>query len=179
MKSLKSLFIISTLFVLAACSGSNSASWTRLSETEIDQKSYAIAYGATAQTYADRVNGSYDIDAFVRGVDDWFNQKVSLPIEQIRASLLNRMLDHNVYAYYSGVLHAADFQSKFNYLSPTCWGFVQPPSLTQGIYDALVDIQKNQVRNDKYIQDGADQVLHLCVEQVESDQQKQKAKKGR
>ncbi|MDG6472340.1 hypothetical protein Q7506_08440 [Glaesserella parasuis] len=174
MKSLyKRVAVIFTLILVTACS-TNTSGWKRLPESQIDQKSYAIAYGAVGQTYADRVNESYDITSFIRGVDDWFNKKVKHPIEQIRASLLNRMLDHNVYAYYSGVLYAADLQNNFNRLSPTCWTMVQTPSITQGIYDAMLDIQANKVRHDKYIQEGADQILHLCVEQMENEAQKRK-----
>ena len=179
MKSLlKSFFVISTIFVLAACSSSKTSGWKRLSESEIDQKSYAIAYGATAQTYLDRVNQSYDIDSFMHGVDDWYNQKVTLPIEQIRASLLNRMLDHNVYAYYSGVLYASELQANSNRLSPKCWSFVEPKSITQGIHDAMLDLQKGKVRDDEYIKKGAEQILHLCVEQIEAEQQKKSKTKS-
>ena len=176
----KSLVLVSALFFITACSMTKSPSWKRLSDHEVDQKSYAIGYGATAQTYLDRVNESYDIDSFMNGASDWFNQKVTLPIEQIRASLLNRMLDHNIYAYYSGVLYAAELQQNSNRLSPTCWSFVQPNSIAQGIHDAMLDLQKNKVRDDEYIKQGAEQILHLCVKQVEKEQKapkKAKAKK--
>lgn len=173
MKSLlKSLFIVSALFVIASCS--SKGGWKRIPDAEVDQKSYAIGYGATAQTYLDRVNESYDIDSFMHGVDDWFNKKVNLPIEQIRASLLNRMLDHDVYAYYSGVLYAAELQANANRLSPSCWSFVHSVSITQGIHDAMLDLQKGKIRDDKYISDGAEQILHLCVKQVEQDAKKAK-----
>ncbi|WP_373779072.1 hypothetical protein [Glaesserella sp.] len=176
MKSLfKSFFVVSALFVIAACSGKSG--WNRIPDAEIDQKSYAIGYGATAQTYLDRVNENYDIDSFMQGVDDWFNKRVNLPIEQIRASLLNRMLDHDVYAYYSGVLYAAELQANSNRLSPTCWSFVHTNSITQGIHDAMMDLQKNKVRDDEYIHKGAEQILHLCVEQVEADAKKAKSGK--
>lgn len=90
-KVIKSILVLTTLSVLVACSSSKS-SWTRLNENEIDQKSYASAYGATAQTYADRVNETYDISSFMNGVNDWYTKKVTLPVEQIRAMTLNRML---------------------------------------------------------------------------------------
>ena len=172
MKSLlKSWFVISTLFVLAACS-TKTGGWNRIPDSQVDQKSYAIGYGAAAQTYQDRVNESYDIDSFMHGTDDWFTNKVTLPIEQIRASLLNRMLDHDVYAYYSGVLYAAEFQQNVNRLSPTCWNaFVQTPSLTQGIHDAMLDLQKGKKRDDEYIAKGAEQIIHLCVERIEAEEQ--------
>ena len=173
----KSLLAASVVLGLAACS-STPAGWKRISEGEIDQKSYAVAYGSTAQTYEDRVNESYDIDSYIRGVDDYFNNKTELPIEQIRGSLLNRMLDHDVYAYYSGVLDAASFQSKANYLSPKCWNLVHKPSVTQGIQDAMLDLQKGKARlNDEYIVKGADDFLHQCVEKVEDDQKAKSANK--
>ena len=171
MKSLlKSLVLISTILFITACSLTKNSTWQRLPDSEIDQKSYAIGYAATAQTYLDRVNQSYDIDSFMNGANDWFNKKVTLPIEQIQASLLNRMLDHNVYAYYSGVLYAAELQQNSNRLSPTCWSFVQANSIAQGIHDAMLDLQKNKVRDDEYIKQGAEQILHLCVKQVEKEQ---------
>ncbi|MCK3654408.1 hypothetical protein A4G19_01080 [Pasteurellaceae bacterium Macca] len=173
MKSVKSWLALAALLVLTACS-SKPSGWSRIPDSEVDQKSYAIAYGATGQTYADRVNESYDIPSFMRGVDDWFNNRVNLPVEQIRASLLNRMLDNNVFAYYSGVLYVAELQENFNRLSPTCWGLVQTPSIAQGIHDAMLDIQKNKLRHDEYIQNGAEQILHLCVKQVEKEQPKAK-----
>lgn len=167
---IKSLSVAVAISVLTACGATKDSGWTPLSADQIDQKSYAIAYSATAQTYQDRVNESYDIQSFMRGADDWYNKKVTLPIEQIRASLLNRMLDHNVYAYYSGVLYASELQFNATRLSPKCWEIAQPASMTQGIYDAMLDLQKNNVRDDEYLTKGAEQMLHLCVEQVESEQ---------
>ncbi|WP_301098411.1 hypothetical protein [Otariodibacter sp.] len=167
---LKHFFGLIIVLVLSACSFNKPTGWTRLADNEVDQKSYAIGYGATAQTYLDRVNESFDINSFIRGVDDWYSQRVTLPVEQIRASLLNRMLDHDVYTYYSGVLYAAELQGNANRLSPKCWSFVEPKSTTQGINDAMVDLQRNQVRDDDYIKQGAEQILHLCVAQVEKDQ---------
>lgn len=165
----KSMAVISAVALLSACS-TQSPSWKRLADSEIDQKSYAITYAGTAQTYEDRVNESYDIASYTRGVDDYFNNKNTLPIEQIRASLLNRMLDNDVYAYYSGVLDAHSFKSKMNYLSPQCWALIDTPSATQGIIDAMTDLQKRQVRtNDDYIKQGADEILHQCVGKVEED----------
>lgn len=171
---IKTILISLTLAVLTACS--TTSGWTRLSESEIDQKSYAIAYGATAQTYADRVNESYDINAFINGVNDWYSKKIKMPVEQIRAMILNRMMDHNIYAYYSGVLYAADLQGNFNHLDPECWNLVQTPSMSQGIHDAMLDIQKNKVRSDEYIHNGVEQILHLCVKTMVEDENKAEAK---
>lgn len=172
-KVIKSILMVSIVALLAACS-SNKGSWTRLNEAEVDQKSYAIAYGATAQTYKDRVNETYDINSFMNGVNEWYTKKVALPIEQIRAMTINRMLDHNVYAYYSGVLYAAELQANFNHLVPNCWNLVQPTSMTQGIHDAMLDLQKNKVRGDDYIKNGVEQILHLCVKTIAEDEHKEK-----
>lgn len=88
------------------------------------------------------------------------------------------MLDHDVYAYYSGVLDAASFQSKANYLSPKCWSLVHKPSVTQGIQDAMLDLKQGKVRTgDAYIQKGAEDLLHECVEKVEDDQKNKQAQK--
>lgn len=170
---IKPLFIFSTVAFVAACS-SPSTGWKRIGENEIDQKSYAITYAGTAQTYEGRVNDSYDIVSYTKGVDDYFNNKNALPIEQIRGSLLNRMLDNDVYAYYSGILDAHSFKTKFTYLSPECWALIHLPSATQGINDAMIDLQKNQVRtNEEYIKQGADEILHQCVGKVEEEAQAQ------
>lgn len=170
-KLVKSISLLVTMMFLAACSSNNSG-WKRLSASELDQKSYAIAYGATAQTYEDRVNETYDINSFIKGVDDWYSKRVTLPVEQIRAMTLNRMLDHNVYAYYSGVLYAADLQGNFNHLDPDCWNLVQTPSMTQGIFDAMNDLQKNKVKDDEFIKNGVEQILHLCVKTMVEDEHK-------
>lgn len=164
---LKSCFFI-VLFVLVGCS--NQSGWKRLAEHEIDQKSYAIGYTTTAQTYLDRVNETYDIEGFGRGAKDWLDDKVNLPVEQIRSSLLNRILDHPIYAYYSGVLFAADLQNNFKRLSTHCWSIIQSPSLVQGIFDAMADLKKKKVRDDNYLSKGTEQILHQCVEQMEKEQ---------
>ncbi|MDH2924333.1 hypothetical protein A4A71_02980 [Nicoletella semolina] len=170
MKSLFNTTVVAFIFFILTGCVNDSSGWKRLPDSQVDQKSYAIGYSTTAQTYLERVNETYDIQAFIRGSNDWLNQKIALPVEQIRASLLNRMLDHPVYAYYSGVLYAAELQNNFNRLSQNCWHFVQSASLIQGIWDAMYDIRKNSVRDDQYIQQGADQFLHLCVLQLESEQ---------
>lgn len=173
---IKPVVISMVLSMLVACS-SNQSRWSRLNNSGIDQKSYAIAYGATTQTYADRVNESYDINSFINGVNDWYIKKVTLPVEQIRAMTINRMLDHNIYAYYSGVLYASDLQNKFNHLDPNCWNLIQPDSMTQGIHDAMLDLQSNKVRDDEYIKNGVDQILHLCVKTIAEDENSVKKKK--
>lgn len=164
MSMLRKFGIIATALFLTACS--SHTRWNPLNPAELDQKSYAIGYSTTAQTYQDRVNPSYDINAFMQGTDDWLKKKIALPIEQIRASLLNRMLDHNIYAYYSGVLYTAELQQNFTRLSPKCWGVIEAGSLTQGIFEAMRDLQQKRLRDDDYLKQGTEEILHLCVDQV-------------
>ena len=93
MKNLVKIFLICTVGVLAACSNQNTT-LPRLSETELDQKSYAIAYSVTGQTYKDRVTKDYDIAQFTQGVTNWYYNRVPMPIEQIQALTINRLVDH-------------------------------------------------------------------------------------
>ncbi len=79
---MKSILVFSTAVFLAACS-SNKSGWTRLNDNDVDQKSYAIAYGATAQTYADRVNESYDINSFMNGVNDWYTKRLHCQLSKL------------------------------------------------------------------------------------------------
>lgn len=170
MKLIKTLSLAFVALVLAACS--SKSNWTRLNDADIDQKSYAIAYGATVQTYTDRVNESYNVQAFINGVSDWYDNKVHLPVEQIKANVTTRLLDNKTYAYYSGALYAAELRGKFNHLDPACWNYMQVPSVNQGIHDAMLDIQKGKTRDDEYIRNGAEQILHLCVKTIADDEQK-------
>lgn len=73
-KTIKSILMMTTIAFLVACS-SNKNGWKLLNYSAVDQKSYAIAYSTTAQTYQDRVNESYDINAFMNGVNDWYTKK--------------------------------------------------------------------------------------------------------
>ena len=111
MKNLVKIFLICTVGFLAACSNKNTT-LPRLSETELDQKSYAIAYSVTGQTYKDRVTKDYDIAQFTQGVMNWYYNRVPMPIEQIQALTINRLVDHKEYAYNSGVIFADAFQQK-------------------------------------------------------------------
>ena len=177
MKILVKIFLICTVGLIAACSNKNSP-LPRLSEAELDQKSYAIAYSVTGQTYKDRVTKSYDIPEFISGVTNWYFNRVSMPIEQVQALTLNRLVDHKEYAYYSGVIFASAFQQKVDYLDPSCWGLLHKPSMIQGMDDAMHDLQKGKVRDDEYIQNGADQIIQLCVKTIAYDENKpQKATK--
>ena len=73
----------------------------------------------------------------------------------------------DVYAYYSGVLHAEALQTNFSRLSANCWQKVDSPSVTQGIYDAMRDLQKGKERgeNDAYISQGSEMLLKACTGQ--------------
>lgn len=169
MKFLHKALFLAVALILSACS---SDTHTRLSQDQIDDKSYAVSYGVTGQTYKDRVTETYDIASFTKGVSDWYYGKVKMPIEQIRATTLNRLMDHNVYAYYSGILFAEGFQTNVNHLDPNCWGLLDKASMVQGIDDAMHDLQKGKVRDDEYIRKGADDIIHLCVKTIIDDENK-------
>lgn len=169
----KALFLCVTV-LLSACSNNTPS---RLSKDQIDDKSYAVSYGVTGQTYKDRVTANYDIASFTKGVSDWYYGKVNMPIEQIRATTLNRLMDHNVYAYYSGILFAEGFQSNVNHLDANCWGLLDKASMVQGIDDAMHDLQKGQIRDDEYIRKGADDIIHLCVKTIIDDEHKAEQEK--
>ena len=113
-----------------------------LDKDKIDQKSYAAAYEATVATYKDRVTKNFFVDNFASGANDWYLGRIVVPIKQIQDKLYTGGHDSDVYAYYSGVLHAEALQTNFSRLSANCWQKVDSPSVTQGIYDAMRDLQK-------------------------------------
>ena len=138
-----------------------------LDKDKIDQKSYAAAYEATVATYKDRVNKNFFVDNFASGANDWYLGRIVVPIKQIQDKLYTGGHDSDVYAYYSGVLHAEALQTNFSRLSANCWQKVDSPSVTQGIYDAMRDLQKGKERseNDAYISQGSEMLLKACTGQ--------------
>jgi len=118
-----------------------------LDKDKIDQKSYAAAYEG--------------------GANDWYLGRIVVPIKQIQDKLYTGGHDSDVYAYYSGVLHAEALQTNFSRLSANCWQKVDSPSVTQGIYDAMRDLQKGKERgeNDAYISQGSEMLLKACTGQ--------------
>ena len=105
----KKLFGLLLISSLSACS---SVSWTsyipfvgdskpvlNLNKDEIDQKSYAVAYASTVQTYRGQVKKDYDVNSFASGVKDWYSNRILVPIEQIKGKL-SQGIDSNVHAYY-------------------------------------------------------------------------------
>lgn len=173
---LKKLSVILMASTLAACSMNSVTSYIpfmndkkpviNLSQDKIDQKSYATAYEATVQTFKGRVTKDFDVNSFASGANDWYLGRILVPIDQVKANLYNGGgHDSNVYAYYSGVVFASDLQGNFNKLSSSCWAQVDQSSATQGIYDAMLDLQKDKVRseNDEYIVQGSEQILALCT----------------
>ena len=135
---LKKILVLLFSIVLAACS---SVKVIDLDKDKIDQKSYASAYEATVATYKGRVNENFYVDNFASGANDC-----------------------DVYAYYSGVLHAEALQNNFNRLAPNCWNKLDSPSVTQGIYDAMRDLKNGEERdeNDEYMVKGSDELLKAC-----------------
>lgn len=170
---LKKFSILLVASTLTACSLSSYVPFMgdkktviNLPEDKIDQKSYASAYEATVATYKGRVDKDYFVNSFASGAKDWFAQRILVPVDQIKQKLLSGQgMDTNLYAYYSGVLHANALQTNFGELSPNCWEKLDSDSVTQGIYDAMHDLSENNVRddNDKYIVQGTEQLLRICT----------------
>lgn len=173
---LKKISVLLFSITLAACSSissmtsyipfmGNDKKVIDLDKDKIDQKSYSAAYEATVATYKGRVNENFYVDNFASGANDWYLGRILVPIKQIQDKLYTGGHDSDVYAYYSGVLHAEALQNNFNRLSPTCWSKVDSASVTQGIYDAMRDLQKGKERgeNDEYIAQGSDALLKACT----------------
>jgi DNA polymerase III, delta' subunit len=170
LKKLSILFIAATL---SACSLSSYVPFMGSKKTvinldadSIDQKSYATAYEATVETYRDRVHDNYNVNSFASGANDWYLGRILIPIEQIKEKLYSPQgQDSDIYAYYSGVIHAEALQTNFSRLNSQCWSHINTPSLTQGIYDAMLDLQSGKVRSedDEYIVQGSEQLLKLCA----------------
>lgn len=168
---LKKLSLLSLVALLSACSissyvpfmGDKKPAFAQLDKDQIDQKSYAAGYAATAQTYKGQLKADYDINSFASGANDWNQGRILVSLEQIRAKL-SQGIDSNIHAYYSGVIFASELQNNFNRLNAQCWNKINRPSLTLGIYDAMADVQKGKPRaeNDEYIVKGNDELLATC-----------------
>ena len=63
------------------------------------------------------------------------------------------------------MLHAEALQANLKRLSVNCWEKVDSQSMTQGIYDAMRDLQKGKERgeNDEYIAQGSETLLKACT----------------
>lgn len=166
----KKLSVIAVVSLLSACSLTsyipfvgNDKPVIDLDKKKIDQKSYAVAYASTVQTYRGQIKKEYDVNSFASGTKDWYLGRILVPIEQIKEKL-SQGLDSNVHAYYSGVVFAHDLQLNFSRLSTTCWDNIDRQSMTQGVYDAMLDIQKDKMRSDddEYIVKGSEMLLGLC-----------------
>ena len=167
----KKISFIAMMAVLSACSSvtnyipfmGNSKPVINLDEDKIDQKSYAVAYASTVQTYKGQVKDDYDVNSFGNGVKQYYEGAILVPIDQVKAKLASG-IDSNVHAYYSGVVFASDLQGNFSRLSQTCWSKIDRPSMTQGIYDAMIDLKKGKARSedDEYISKGSEQLLQSC-----------------
>ncbi|TDQ59358.1 hypothetical protein EDC45_0005 [Mesocricetibacter intestinalis] len=171
MRKQHKLLLTLAVTMLSACSLSSYLPFTgadkpviNLSEEKIDQKSYAVAYSATLQTNGGRVNEDYDVNSFASGAKDWYAGAILVPLEQIKAKL-TQGIDTNVHAYYSGVVFASELQNNFSRLGGEgCWGKIDRPSMTQGIYDAMLDLKKGKPRaeDDEYLVQGSEQLLKVC-----------------
>ncbi|MCK3658014.1 hypothetical protein A4G18_04625 [Pasteurellaceae bacterium Pebbles2] len=167
----KKLAFIAGVACLSACSSmtsyipfvGNDKPVINLDKEKIDQKSYAVAYSATVQTHKGLVTEKYDVNSFASGVNDWYVGRILVSLEQIKAKLASG-IDSNVHAYYSGVVFASDLQNNFSRLSKDCWTKIDRPSMTQGIYDAMLDLKKDRARaeDDEYLSKGSEQLLNVC-----------------
>ncbi|GJH43295.1 Uncharacterised protein [Pasteurella canis] len=168
LKKISTLFLIT---MISACSVSSYIPFIgdkkaviNLDQDQIDQKSYATAYEATIETYKGRVNQDYDVNSFSSGANDWYLNRILLSIEKIKADLYQGGHDSSIHAYYSGVIFASALQTNFKSLKQGCWEQIDSASITQGIYDAMRDLQKDKVRSedDPYIVKGSEQLLKIC-----------------
>ena len=169
---LKKISVCFLIGSLSACSFSSYLPFSsahkktviNLEQSKIDKKSYATAYAATVETYEGRVDRDYYVNSFASGANDWYLGRILVPVEQIKEKLHKGGHDSNIYAYYSGVIHAAALQTNFGKLNAKCWSYIDTPSVTQGIYDAMLDLQRGKVRseNDEYIVQGSEELLKLC-----------------
>ncbi|MGQ0287421.1 hypothetical protein ACT2CV_09490 [Pasteurellaceae bacterium 22721_9_1] len=168
---LKKLSLIALFACLSACSSltsyvpfmGNSKPVIDLDEDKIDQKSYAVAYSTTVQTHKGMVKEDYDVNSFASGVNDWYVGRILVPVDQIKMKLASG-IDSNVHAYYSGVVFAAELQGNFSRLSQDCWSKIDRSSMTQGIYDAMIDLKKDRAKSedDEYLTKGSEQLLNVC-----------------
>lgn len=162
-KSRKCL-MIGLIFSLSACSlWQGEKKVINLSKDQLDQKSYAVAYETTVASYQGKVNQDYDVNSFAGGVQDWFSQRILVSIADIKTKL-GKGLNSDIHAYYSGVVFAYDLQQNFSRLGKNCWGKIDRPSLSQGIYEAMLDLRKGKDRSqeDKYIIQGSEMLLKMC-----------------
>ncbi|OBW94646.1 hypothetical protein QV08_02755 [Gallibacterium salpingitidis] len=161
---MKKILFVASVLLLAACAGKTPPKPViDLPEQQIVQTSYAPAYEATQQTYQGRVNEKFYVDSFAHGVVDWFNGKYKQPISELKHQLYDqgRGFDAYIYDYYSGMIFAADLQSNFQRLH--CWQGVDVPSLQQGIYDALRDLQaQRSAKNSTWIAQGSEKFAQQC-----------------
>ncbi|MFC0308567.1 hypothetical protein ACFFHK_02455 [Gallibacterium trehalosifermentans] len=156
-------YLILVLGLTACTSKTVNKPVIELAPEQIVQTSYAPAYEATQQTYQGRVNNKFYVDSFTHGVIDWFNGKYKQPIAELKYQLYEqgRGFDAYVYDYYSGMIFAADLQANFQYLH--CWQGVDIPSLQQGIYDALRDLQAQRpTNNSDWIVQGSEKFATQC-----------------
>ena len=111
------------------------------------------------------MNENYFVDNFASGANDWYLGRILVPVKQIQDKLYTGGHDSDVYAYYSGVLHAEALQANLKRLNANCWEKVDSQSITQGIYDAMRDLQKGKERgeNDEYIAQGSEALLKACT----------------
>lgn len=161
---MKKTLLVGLILSLSACSlWQGEEKVIDLSKDQLDQKSYAIAYETTVASYQGKVNQDYDVNAFARGAKTWFAQGILVPVSEIKSKLAEG-LNSDIHAYYSGVVFAADLQQNFARLGKNCWEKTDRPSLSQGVYDAMLDLRrgKDRSQSDQYIIQGSEMLLKMC-----------------
>lgn len=168
------VFAILAALTLSACSSpkmkkvvqDDPVPMTLLTREAPDQASYAIGYTTTLVSYQGRVQSDYFANAFIRGVDDWFAQRVGLSVEEINAQIYQKSgLELKQHTYYNGVLLGSNLERNFKQMKKGCWKRINQRSLVKGIYAAISDLKAGQVRdeNDPYLVAGTERLLKYCT----------------
>lgn len=137
-----------------------------LAKKERQPAAYAIAYQSVGYTYAERVNKNYDVDAFARGARDWYENRINEDLTTLQQQLSAGWQDSDIFAYRSGAVFAAELEKNLVDISKECLPSMHKPSLIQGIYDAMRDLQKNRSKdeNDAYLEQGTEQFIQKCYQ---------------
>ena len=118
-------------------------------------------------TYKDRVTKNFFVDNFASGANDWYLGRIVVPIKQIQDKLYTGGHDSDVYALLQWCVACRGITNQLQPLKRELLAKVDSPSVTQGIYDAMRDLQKGKERgeNDAYISQGSEMLLKACTGQ--------------
>ncbi|MBE2896019.1 hypothetical protein HPC38_03915 [Pasteurellaceae bacterium HPA106] len=165
----KNVAALAAVLTLSGCSLFNNSAVIDLPAGERDTPSYMIGYQTATQTYHGTIDRQYDVDEFTRGVQAWYRGDVKEPLESLRQKLYNKLQDSNVYEFRKGAVFAGDVQNNLSQFSPGCWAKLNKPSITQGIYDAMRDLQKQRVTySEAQLNQGYEAFVRLCPPKAQS-----------